>query len=161
MSHLLATILLFSAITSAGCGKACPDIAYVSSVRLTLHLPAQQDIVMPEMVRVCQDEACATATLPAVMDAATIANFTFERDAATPFLPGNTVTLTAGGVRRLDINWSLAKGTFNPKSAGNLYDVEVKDATGAATGKLFETIDYEHHVDDDCGIDFWTGEASD
>jgi hypothetical protein len=143
------------------CGEHRSAQAYSSTVRLTLHLPAAKDVATPESVKVCQEEKCAMAVLPAVTDEQKYGNFDFRLDPTPPFNPPSTVTLGSGGVRRLDINWPIAAGTFNPKSPGNLYDVQVTDANNAETGKLLVSIDYEHHVDQACGVDFWTGEASD
>jgi hypothetical protein len=156
-----AAALLSAASTGAGCDKACSEQAYSSSVRLTLHLPAESDVATPETVKVCQEERCALAVLPTVSEDQKYGSFEFDLEPTPPFTAPSTVTLGAGGVRRLDINWPIVAGTFNPKSPGNLYDVQVTDANNAETGHLLVSIDYEHHVDQACGVDFWTGEASD
>jgi hypothetical protein len=156
-----AAALLSAASTGAGCDKACSSQAYSSTVRLTLHLPAEKDVAPPETVKVCQEEKCAVAVLPAVSDDQKFGSFELGLDPTPPFTPPSSVTLGTGGVRRLDIDWPILAGTFNPRSPGNLYDVQVTDAHNATTGQLLVSIDYEHHVDQGCGVDFWTGEASD
>jgi hypothetical protein len=74
-----------------------------------------------------------------------------------------SLLLNAGDVRLLIIHWPLEKDdAFSLASPQNTYDDVVVDANGVETGKISnQLISYKHVTDPDCGVDVWTGAASD
>jgi hypothetical protein len=141
-------------------------------VTLTLHLPPEHDVAMPETVKACQGfTGCTTATVPPV-GASGAASFEFPppvfmRGTVVITIPGapsiaGDLGVGAGGVRLLKIFWPLVKGiTFDPSgpSPQGKYSVDVRDASGVQTGNLVSTIFYTHVTN--CRGDGWTGAASD
>jgi hypothetical protein len=159
-------------LPNAGCeaGGWCESIPPNSQVTLTLHLPPEHDVAMPETVKVCQDVKCATGTVPLIGSAAG-ASFNFTPPViehgtvvstvqVAPSIATGSLSVVAGGVRLLRILWPLVKDIeFNPGSPSGNYLVDVRDASGVQTGKLSSRIMYMHVTS--CAGDAWTGAASD
>jgi hypothetical protein len=170
---LLGAASILGALTSAGCESAggCGEFfPPASQVTLTLHLPPGHDVAMPEIVKVCEDVKCAMGTVPPVGGGGA-GSFEFTPPATehgtvmstapvAPSIANGDLSVVAGGVRLLRILWPLVKDSaFNPGSPSGIYLVDVRDASGAQTGKLTSTIVYAHVTR--CGADAWTGAASD
>jgi hypothetical protein len=164
--------LFLATLSSAVCqAPICPADFIFSEVTLTLHLPPEHDVAMPETVKVCQVPKCETGTLPPV--GVNGAGFDFgppfsdrganDRSTFAPAMASGSLSLNPGDVRVLIIRWPIVKDdAFNPAFPQNTYDVDVQDANGVETGKLFnQVIQYTHISDPRCGVDAWTGSASD
>jgi hypothetical protein len=153
----VSAVLLASSL-AAGCQQTgCAASAVPSDARLTLHLPPEKDVAMPETVKVCQQPKCLSAFVPPLAGPGMVATFTFPSSTAA-----GTIVAGPGGVRRLDIAWPIEmEGVFNPKDPRNEYDVTVVDVNGVQTGALSTEVKYDHIVDSACGVDVWTGAASD
>jgi len=134
-------------------------VGILSEVKLTLHLPPEKDVAMPESVEVCQQPACRTGVVPPLAAPGLLAPFSFVASTATA-----TLQPAPGGVRLLEIDWPIIMeaDAFTPKDPRNQYDVTVVDANGVMTGALSMQIVYMHIVREGaCGLNAWTGAASD
>ena len=156
-SALSAATVLLASLLGAGCDKACSLVAVLSQVTLTLHLPPEKDVAMPETVTVCQEPKCRAGVLPPVGAPGAAAGFNLTSSPAMGLL-----SLAPGSVRVLLIEWPLEQdGAVNPKDPRNEYRVDVLDAKGVTTGGLASSITYQHVTDSQCGVDAWSGSASD
>jgi hypothetical protein len=172
LATALAAAGVLGALSSAGCQDQvwCESFPPTSQVTLTVHLPPEQDVAMPETVKVCQDfTGCTMATVPP-LGTSVAAGFefpppVFKRGPEVVTFPvaiSGDLSIDAGGVRLLEILWPLVKGiTFNPNDSPSQgkYSVDVSDANGVPTGKLVSTIIYTHVTR--CAGDGWVGAASD
>ena len=156
LSLLIAAAALgLGTIASLGCGQSCPADYTRSMATLTLHLPPQSDVTLPEALTVCREPDCATGTLPAE------ATQGFAGPVATtrPEVMG-WMSLEPSGVRVLTIEWYLGVGDVNAADPRNYYDVTVVDATGVQTGALAGEVTYMHSEGCPAG-DLWTAQLSD
>jgi hypothetical protein len=143
-------------LPSTGC-QNCGSTTAPSEVTLVLHLPPEPDVAMPETLKACQDTTCLSKAIPRLPTDGSLATFTVSSSPAViGFLASGP-----GGVRRLEIGWSLLPDVFDPKDPRNAYHVTVVDATGATTGALDADIMYTHLPGSACGPESWRGAASD
>jgi hypothetical protein len=126
----LIAVVLFAGALWSGC-TSCTDAYFFSGAFLTLHLPPASDVVAPETVAVCRESTCATATLPD--DPSAPIAFSLPEVTAT-------ITLDAGNVRLLRINWTVTEAPAS--GPHDTYDVTVTDAAGNTTGALSGTVTY-------------------
>ena len=143
-------LLSLAWIGSTGCENTmCTADVAPPEARFRLHLPPAADVTGAETVRACKSAGCATATLPAAPAAgAGAAQVTF-----TDFLVIGQLSLGAGGVRVLDLTWTL--GNVDPSNPHDDYTITVTDAAGQVTSTLTAEVRYTP-ASGPCGSETWT-----
>ncbi len=138
-----------ASIGSPGCETTtCTADAAPPEATFRLHLAPAADVTGPETVRACKTTGCTTASLPASPAAEAATQVTF-----TNFLVMGQLSLGAGGVRVLDLEWVLTD--VDPNNPHDDYTITVTDAAGQVTGSLTAEVQYRRAVGI-CDTETWT-----